>query len=82
LFIPGWACIGASLNFGNILARKQLAALMVKADQVTEIASQVNDLYEDQRTFFLYALMLFTVWLVVYLLAWVFGVDFQQETTK
>ena len=82
LFLPGWLCLGYSLYLGNAIVGKHMAALMVKQEHVRAIASSINDLYSDQRSYLLYALVCFAVWLVIYLLCWVFLKSFKEEKEK
>lgn len=82
LFFPGWAFLGYALYLGNVLSGKYLATLMVKADQIHPIASQINDIYGSQRSSLLCALTFFAAWLLIYLLRWVFEKKFHEEKMK
>jgi hypothetical protein len=72
LFIPGWYCVAYSLYSGNRLIGSFLAAIMVRPELRREISSEINDLYDVQRSFLLYSLVFFGVWLLIYLLTWIF----------
>ncbi len=82
LFIPGWGCIGYSLQLGNNLVGKYLASIMVREDQVAVIASQVNDIFESQHAYLLYSLGFFGLWLLTYMLFWIFSETFQTGDNK
>ena len=82
LFIPGWSCIAYSLYAGNNLVGRFLASKMVQSDKVRDIASKINDLYDDQRNFLLYSLAFFGLWLLAYLAIWTFTDEFQKGDTK
>lgn len=71
LFIPGWACLSVSIYYGEQLTRKYLATMMVKSPKVLDIASDINNLYSDQRFYLLLSLLFFGSWLLVFLLQWV-----------
>lgn len=72
LFLPGWGCIGYSLYLGNQLVGKYLASIMVRQEQMVVIASQVNDIYADQRRFLFLSLFFFGFWLIFFLVTWVY----------
>lgn len=72
LFVPGWICIAFSLYLGNKIVGKYLASLMVHQEQISNIAFQVNDIYSDQRVYFLLSLVFFGLWLLIHLISWVF----------
>ena len=82
LFIPGWVCIGYSLFLGNQLVGKYLASIMVHKEQIGIIASQVNNIYADQRTYLLISLLFFGLWLLFYMLSWVFTESFHTGEKK
>jgi hypothetical protein len=81
LFLPGWSAIGYSLFLGNALSGKYLASLMVKPDQVSIIASQINDVYADQRFYLLCSLIFFGLWLTIFTMYWIF-LDALQKVEK
>lgn len=76
LFVPGWLCIAISLYLGNEIVGKYLASLMVHQEQILNIASQVNDIYANQRFCLLLSLVCFGLWLLIYLLSWIFAETF------
>lgn len=78
LFIPGWSCIAYSLYVGNELVGGFLASKMVPANKLPAIASNINNLYDDQRNFLLYSFVFFGLWLVIYLITWTFTNEFQK----
>ena len=82
LFLPGWVALGYSLYLGNFLSGKYLASLMVKSDQVATIGAQVNDIYADQRFYFLWSLVFFGLWLTFFLLIWIFVETLQKGEKK
>ncbi len=83
LFLPGWICIGYSLYLGNELVGKYLAAITVRNKElVVTIASNVNDIYSDQRVYLLYSLVFFGLWLLIYLLSWIFVETFHKGDNK
>lgn len=79
LFIPGWIFLGCSLYLGDQLTGKYLASTMVRTTEIDKIASQINDVYSDQRAYFLYSLASFAAWLVAYLITWIFVKKFHKE---
>lgn len=78
LFLPGWLFLAISINCAEKLSRKYLAAIMVSQDNLIQIGSDINNLFADQRRWFLWALATFGAWLVIYLLTWIFS-DFFSE---
>jgi hypothetical protein len=82
LFIPGWLFLADSLYCGHSISGRFLAAKMVHADKVREIASKINDLYESQRTSLLVSLGFFGVWLAVYICIWVFTDELAGKEEK
>jgi hypothetical protein len=82
LFLPGWAFIACSLQLGSNLVGKYLASLMVHKEQIDVIASQINDLYSDQRAYLLYSLGCFGLWLLIYLINWIFFKSFPARGNK
>ena len=82
LFLPGWVCIANSLYAGNNLVGRFLASKMVSVDKLRDIASKINDLYDDQRNFLLYSLVFFGVWLAIYLAVWTFTDEFKKGDAK
>lgn len=79
LFLPGWLFLGYSLYLGDQITGKYLASTMVRATDVAKIASQINDIYSDQRAYFLYSLASFAGWLIAYLFAWISMTTFREE---
>jgi len=82
LFIPGWIFLSFSIYHGEQITRKYLAAIMVKPELIPKLASDINDLFSDQRLCFLVSLMFFGVWLFVFLLQWVFVNSISGSKTK
>jgi hypothetical protein len=72
LFIPGWACLSISIYLGEQITRKYLAYIMVKSEYIQKIASGINDVFSQQRLYFLTSLVFFGCWLLIFLLQWVF----------
>lgn len=79
LFLPGWFFLGCSLYLGDQLTGKYLASTMVRTTEIAKIASQINDVYSDQRAYFLCSLASFAGWLVAYLVAWICMKTFHKE---
>jgi hypothetical protein len=71
LFIPGWACISWSIYQGNQIVGGFLAAKL-RPGAIEDVSSHINDLYGDQRTYLLLALVFFGGWLMLYTLMWIF----------
>lgn len=82
LFIPGWSCIAYSLYVGNELVGAFLASKMVPADTLRNIASNINNLYDDQRNFLLYSFVFFGLWLAIYMITWTFTDELQKGNEK
>ena len=79
LFIPGWVCLSFSIYYGEQLTRKYLATMMVESPKVLEIASDINNLFSNQRFYLLLSLVFFGAWLLVFLLQWVFVTTLVEE---
>lgn len=72
LFLPGWTCLAVSVYHGDAIARGYLAAQVGKSEGLRPIAISMNPTYASQQEFLGYALIVFGVWLVAFLLWWVF----------
>ena len=81
LFLPGWGAIGYSLYLGNLISAKYLADRL-SPGHLSEIGDQINNLFLDQKTSFLIALLFFSAWLVIYLLTWIFTEDLGKNGGK
>lgn len=71
LFLPGWFCIGLSIYLGNKIVGAHLATRF-NSSLINQISEQINGFYGYQRTFLLWSLVFFGVWLVFYTLMWIF----------
>jgi hypothetical protein len=71
LFVPGWVCLAISLYKGNDVSGRYLSTKMVSSDAVRAIASDINNLYDAQRTLLLWALVFLTLRLAIYLYLWI-----------
>jgi hypothetical protein len=82
LFIPGWIFIAASVYFGNHIARRYIAGMIVvNKDTLRLIETRMLDDYGSQLTFLQLGLVFFTLWLFSFLLWWIFG-DWSANTEK
>lgn len=71
LFLPGWCCIGCSIHLGNRIVGAHLATRFNPA-LTNAISDQINTLYDFQRTFLLWSLVFFGIWLICYTFTWIF----------
>jgi hypothetical protein len=71
LFLPGWCCIGCSIYLGNRIVGAHLATRFNPA-LTNAISDQINTLYDFQRTFLLWSLVFFGIWLICYTFTWIF----------
>jgi hypothetical protein len=72
LFIPGWILVGLSLYYGDSISRRYTAAaFMISRERVSDIGSLMNRDFGSQLTFFNYGLVVFSIWLLIYLVWWV-----------
>lgn len=73
LFVPGWICLGVSIYFADAISRGHLAAQLGNPKFLRDIARQMNSEYAAQQDCLSYALALFALWLLIFLLWWLFG---------
>lgn len=71
LFLPGWGCIGYSIYAGNRIVGAHLATRF-SPSLISAISDQINTLYGSQRTYLLWSLAFFGIWLICYTLTWIF----------
>lgn len=80
LFIPGWVLIGLSSYYGDWVSRRYMAAAVaLQEDRLRSILVKVNTEFAAQLFYFQSGLLVFSVWLILFLLWWVFG---SGETTN
>jgi hypothetical protein len=74
LFIPGWIFVALSVYFGNHIARRYIAGMIVvNKDTLRLIESRMLDDYGSQLTLLQTGLVFFSLWLFSFLLWWIFG---------
>jgi hypothetical protein len=74
LFLPGWVLIGASIFFGDKIARRNIAAHFARStQQLVPITEGMNADYLWQRDLMAAGLGALGIWLALYLLWWIFG---------
>ena len=74
LFLPGWLSLGASIFYGDRIARRFAAAAFTQNfERLTQIGQAMNCEYAQQRCFFQLAVFVFGLWLISLLLWWVFA---------
>ncbi len=74
LFIPGWILIGLSIFNGNAISRRYTAvAFTRKREVLLEIGNSMNHEFSNQLTFLHVGLAVFSAWLLLYIVWWVFG---------
>ncbi|WP_442112210.1 hypothetical protein [Pseudomonas sp. NUPR-001] len=71
LFLPGWAGLAYSIYLGNQLVGSYLATRF-NPSSIDVISELINNLYADQRSYLLWSLAFFAIWLTGYTLAWIF----------
>jgi len=72
LFIPGWIALAFSIHYGDLVTRGYLAAQLVADTERKAVLQVMNANYASQQSSLLWAVVLFSVWLVLYLIWWVF----------
>jgi uncharacterized membrane protein len=73
LFIPGWVLLARSLYFGDQLNSSFMAsALSNNVDMVMTIGMNMDQELLKQRQYLSYALSIFGIWLICFLLWWIF----------
>ena len=70
IFIPGWIYFACDINVGNIIARRQIIAVM-SPERIPFILNKMNDEYAQQLDAFRTGLIYFGIWLFLFLLLWV-----------
>jgi hypothetical protein len=75
LFILGWLFIGISFYNGKNITSRTIASELNKNNKelLTTIFTDCNTYYSRQLRFFNFALLVFGIWLLLFLLWWVFG---------
>ena len=72
-FIPGWVFFALSIYSAHQIERSYLAALHVDPSLHSSIAMEINDVYADQMSYFLYGISFFSAWLLLFTAIWIFG---------
>ena len=72
LFLPAWLFVGISVYFGNLLARRYMAAVLVRKENLPAIAQAMNTDFGKQQLMLSIALAFFAVWLICFLLWWIY----------
>ena len=73
LFVPGWALLSLSVYHGDAISSHYLAAQVGKAELLRSIALDMSPEYADQQQYLGYALGVFGLWLLTFLVWWIFG---------
>lgn len=74
LFIPGWIFIARSIYYGDQISRRHMAALFANSENsLSNIGLAINGDFDKQLWSLQAALIIFSVWLVFFLLWWIFG---------
>ena len=72
IMIPAWVLIAASIYYGDLIYRNYIAALFAPKNKLGLIFGEMNGDYAVQQTTMQIAIMLLSIWLIVYLFWWVF----------
>lgn len=73
LFLPGWWFLYQILKAGDKIARSNLGARFTNSpEDLRAAAVEMNSLYFEQLAHFSHAMKLFTAWLIIYLVWWIF----------
>ncbi len=73
LFVPSWACLGASMVYGTKVLQSYLAYLWFQKVTALEIKSAMNHYLLRQRGAMEIALLVLAAWLSIYLYWWILG---------
>lgn len=83
LFIPGWLFIAFSIHNGDKISRRYTATVFTqKHDVLMQIGNYINSEFDRQLTFLRVGLMIFSAWLLFFILWWVFGKTDANIKTK
>lgn len=72
LFVPGWILLSASIYYGDLVSRRHIATKFVADENVLMIVKAINSDYVMQQRLLFAAIVIFTIWLIGYLLWWIF----------
>lgn len=72
LFVPGWILLSASIYYGDLVSRRRIATEFVTDENVLAILQAINSDYVIQQRLLFAAVVIFTTWLIGYLLWWIF----------
>ncbi len=82
LFIPGWACLGASIYYGMRVQQAYLAYLLVKNTTLMGTVETTNRDAGNQIFWLRIGLLAFALWLLAYLCWWVLADKIQDKATN
>lgn len=79
LFIPAWACLAASIYYGDRVQRHAISVRMVAKEMTDGIHAEINADFQRQLDYLVYAGVVLVLWLACYIIWWVF---LRQEETR
>lgn len=84
LFVPAWIHLFLSINKGDSISGRVVAARIAEAkfpERIVDIMSEINLDLASQRSYFSYSLFFLVLWLLSYLLWWIFSPNKEEEAS-
>lgn len=73
LYILGWLLLCLSVYWGQKVTRSYLASLFVSKEFADKTAEQANICFGRQISWFIAGVIVFSLWMIVFLLLWIFN---------